>query len=106
MACYVHVVRVYMKSRYGKHGIACFDYAFYPLGTVSLRCVFDEYRRRFGIESSYKADEPEQGEDIIQGPEEEAPLRSRELHPHQHVGLREVGVGERPRQGWAWKGGV
>lgn len=50
----VHVVRIYLKSRYGRHGSECYGYAIYPLGVVSLRRVFDEYRKRFGIESSYR----------------------------------------------------
>jgi len=50
----IHVVRIYLKSRYGKHGSECYGYAIYPLGVVSLRRVFDEYRKRFGIESSYR----------------------------------------------------
>jgi putative transposase len=52
---FIHVVRIYLKSRYrGKHGSVCYGYAFYPLHTVSLKKVFDEYRKRFGIESSYR----------------------------------------------------
>jgi putative transposase len=52
---FVHVVRIYLKSRYrGKHGSVCYGYAFYPLHIVSLKKVFDEYRKRFGIESSYR----------------------------------------------------
>ncbi len=51
---FVHVVRIYLKSRYGKHGSACYGYVVYPLSVVSLKRVFDEYRKRFGIESSYR----------------------------------------------------
>lgn len=50
----VHVVRIYLKSRYGRHGSEVYGYAIYPLGVVSLRRVFEEYRKRFGIESSYR----------------------------------------------------
>jgi putative transposase len=50
----VHVVRIYLKSRYGKHGSKCYGYIVHPLDVVSLRRVFDEYRKRFGIESSYR----------------------------------------------------
>jgi len=51
---FVHVVRIYLKSRYGKHGTECYGYVVYPVDVVSLRRVFDEYRKRFGIESSYR----------------------------------------------------
>jgi hypothetical protein len=51
---FVHVVKIYLKSRYGKHGSKCYGYAIYPVHVVSLRRVFDEYRKRFGIESSYR----------------------------------------------------
>lgn len=52
---FVHIVRIYLKSRYrGKHGSVCYGYALYPLHIVSLKRVFDEYRKRFGIESSYR----------------------------------------------------
>jgi putative transposase len=50
----VHVVRIYLKSRYGRHGSECYGYVVSPVDVVSLRRVFDEYRRRFGIESSYR----------------------------------------------------
>jgi putative transposase len=50
----VHVVRIYLQSRYGKHGSRCYGYVVYPVSVVSLRRVFDEYRKRFGIESSYR----------------------------------------------------
>ncbi len=51
---FVHVVRIYFMSRYGKHGSQCYGYALHPLSVVSLGRVFDEYRKRFGIESSYR----------------------------------------------------
>lgn len=55
---YVHVVRIYLgarcRNREEKHGVACYGCSFYPLHSISLKRVFDEYRRRFGIESSYR----------------------------------------------------
>lgn len=49
----VAVVCVYSNGRYGKHGREYFVYATYrvPLG---LRSLYHDYRRRFGIESSYR----------------------------------------------------
>ena len=50
---HLHVVRVYLKRRYGKRGSACYGYAFHG-APVALNRAFEEYRRRFGVESSYR----------------------------------------------------
>ncbi len=49
----VFVVCVYSNGKYGKHGREYFAYVVYrvPLG---LRALHQDYRRRFGIESSYR----------------------------------------------------
>jgi putative transposase len=49
------VVRRYLKGRYNKHGLKWFAYAVagLPQGTPPAQ-VFQWYRRRFGIESSYR----------------------------------------------------
>lgn len=50
----VGVVRKYSKGRYGRHGIAWFAYVL--LGPIQspLHQIYEEYRRRFGIESTYR----------------------------------------------------
>lgn len=49
------VLRRYHKGRYGKHGIHWFAYAISRLPRrTPLRQVFEWYRRRFGIETSYR----------------------------------------------------
>lgn len=49
------VLRRYHKGRYGKHGIQWFAYAISGLPRrTPLRQVFQWYRRRFGIETSYR----------------------------------------------------
>jgi putative transposase len=49
------VVRRYLKGRYAKHGVRWFAYAIagLPHGTLPAQ-VFQWYRRRFGIETSYR----------------------------------------------------
>lgn len=49
------VVKRYLKGRYGKHGIHWFAYAVagLPHGTPPAQ-VFEWYRRRFGIETTYR----------------------------------------------------
>lgn len=49
----VWVVCVYSKGKYGKHGIEYFAYAVCEL-PMSLRAVHKAYRKRFGIETSYR----------------------------------------------------
>lgn len=48
-------LRRYCKGRYGRHGVKWFAYAVagLPAG-MPLRQVFERYRERFGIESSYR----------------------------------------------------
>lgn len=49
------IVRRYLKGRYGKHGIKWFAYAVASLPHATpLAQVFQWYRRRFGIETSYR----------------------------------------------------
>jgi putative transposase len=49
----LYVVRKYCKNKYGRLGTRIFSYA--VLNTrIPVSCVFEEYRRRFGIESSYR----------------------------------------------------
>ena len=48
-------VRRYCKGRYGRHGVKWFAYAVAGLpASMSPRQVFERYRERFGIESSYR----------------------------------------------------
>jgi putative transposase len=49
------VLRRYQKGRYGKHGVQWFAYAIGSLPRQTpLRQIFEWYRRRFGIETSYR----------------------------------------------------
>ena len=49
----VWIVSVYSKGKYGKHGTAAFAYAVNNIG-IGLRGIFKDYRKRFGIETSYR----------------------------------------------------
>lgn len=49
----VRVVCVYKNGRFGKHGIEYFAYAVYKI-PLKLRGIHDDYRKRFGIETSYR----------------------------------------------------
>jgi len=49
----VCVIRKYSKGKYGKHGLEYFGYVVYGIH-LPLESVFREYRKRFGIESSYR----------------------------------------------------
>jgi len=49
----VWIVCVYSKGKYGKHGTAAFAYAVNNIG-IRLREIFKDYRKRFGIETSYR----------------------------------------------------
>jgi len=50
----VHVVSIYSKGRYRRRGL--YRFAYVVIGQVKMqpRQVADEYRRRFGIETSYR----------------------------------------------------
>ena len=49
----LYVVKKYCKNRYGRSGTKIFSYA--VLNTkIAVESVFEEYRKRFGIESSYR----------------------------------------------------
>ena len=50
----VHVVCIYSKGRYRRRGL--YRFAYIVIGHVSMRPrqIADEYRRRFGIETSYR----------------------------------------------------
>lgn len=49
----LYVIRKYCKNKYGRSGTKIFSYA--VLNTkLPVESVFEEYRRRFGIESSYR----------------------------------------------------
>jgi putative transposase len=50
----VVIVCRYSARRYGRHGVAYFAYAVYGLGRVEAHQLFELYRRRFGIETSYR----------------------------------------------------
>jgi len=50
----VVIVCKYSAGRYGRAGVEHFAYAVYGLGRVEAPQVFELYRRRFGIESSYR----------------------------------------------------
>jgi len=49
----IRIICVYSKGRYGRHGIAYFAYAVSKIG-LKLRSVHNDYRKRFGIETSYR----------------------------------------------------
>lgn len=49
----IRVICVYSKGRYGRHGIEYFAYAVYKIG-LRLGAVHDDYRKRFGIGTSYR----------------------------------------------------
>lgn len=49
----VHVVVKYSKGRYKRKGARYFAYAVYGMD-IPVSKTFNEYRRRFGVESSYK----------------------------------------------------
>ena len=48
----VILVKKYNKGKYGRHGVRWFAYVAYRWNR-SLMVVYEDYRRRFGIESSY-----------------------------------------------------
>lgn len=50
----VAIVCKYSRGRYKRHGLEYFAYAVYRLGRVEARQIFELYRRRFGIETSYR----------------------------------------------------
>jgi hypothetical protein len=50
----VWVVRKYSKGKYGRHGVEWFCYAILGETNLSPLQVYEGYRRRFGIESSYR----------------------------------------------------
>jgi len=50
----VVIVCHYSRGRYQRPGVEYFAYAVYGLGRVQARQVFELYRRRFGIETSYR----------------------------------------------------
>ncbi len=47
------VVCKYQKGKRGKHGIEYLAYVVYKV-TISLDYIYQDYRKRFGIESSYR----------------------------------------------------
>jgi len=49
----VCVIRKYSKGKYGKHGVKYFGYVVYGIH-IPIDRVFEEYRKRFGVESSYR----------------------------------------------------
>jgi len=49
----VLLIRRYAKGKYGQHGVQWFGYAVHRYHGV-LHGVYEDYRRRFGIESSYR----------------------------------------------------
>jgi putative transposase len=49
----VRVICVYSMGRYGRQGIDYFAYAVHRIG-LRLRAVHEDYRKRFGIETSYR----------------------------------------------------
>lgn len=50
----VAIVLKYSRGRYSRQRAEYFAYAVYGLGRVEARQVFELYRRRFGIETSYR----------------------------------------------------
>ncbi len=49
----IWIVCVYSKGKYGRHGIRYFAYAVYKI-PLNLRAIHKDYRKRFGIETSYR----------------------------------------------------
>ena len=49
----VCVIRKYSKGKYCKHGVKYFGYVVYGIH-IPMDRVFEEYRKRFGVESSYR----------------------------------------------------
>lgn len=49
----VRVICVYSMGKYGRQGVTYFAYAVHGI-TLKLRAVHEDYRRRFGIETSYR----------------------------------------------------
>jgi hypothetical protein len=52
--CEVGVVRKYSKGRYGRHGVEWFAYLLLGPIRSPLHQIYQEYRLRFGIESTYR----------------------------------------------------
>jgi putative transposase len=50
----VVIVCKYSRGRYKRHGVEYFAYAVYGLGRIPAHQIFELYRRRFGIETSYR----------------------------------------------------
>jgi hypothetical protein len=50
----VGVVRKYSKGRYGRHGVEWFAYVLLGPITAPLPQIYQDYRLRFGIESTYR----------------------------------------------------
>ena len=50
----VMIVCKYSAGRYGRHGVHYFAYAVYGVGPIEAHQLFELYRRRFGIETSYR----------------------------------------------------
>jgi hypothetical protein len=50
----VIIVCKYSTGRYGRHRVEYFAYAVYGLGSIEAHQLFELYRRRFGIETSYR----------------------------------------------------
>jgi putative transposase len=50
----VGVVRKYSKGRYGRHGVEWFAYVLLGAIRLPLHQIYQEYRLRFGIESTYR----------------------------------------------------
>ena len=50
----VGVVRKYSKGRYGRHGVEWFAYVLLGCVRTPLHQIYQEYRLRFGIESTYR----------------------------------------------------
>jgi hypothetical protein len=50
----VVIVCKYSAGRYGQHGVEYFAYAVHGLGPIEAHQPFELYRRRFGIETSYR----------------------------------------------------
>ncbi len=49
----IRVIRIYSRGRYSRHGTEYMAYAVYRTG-LKLRAVHNDYRKRFGIETSYR----------------------------------------------------
>ena len=83
-------MRKYSKGRYARHGVYWFVYVLLgPVG-LPLHQIYDAYRKRFGIESTYRLMNQVRAKTSSRRPELLAVIRWRCAVFNQHLGLSEV----------------